>query len=249
MPWVVDLDGVVWLSGRRIPGAPEAIARLRSAGERVVFVTNNSWYRVADVQARLAAAGVPAEGDVLTSAAAAASLLTPGGTAVVCGGPGVVEALEAVGIRVVEEGPADAVVVGGTGRFDYRMLTVAADAARGGARLVATNDDPTYPTTDGLRPGAGSILAAVATAAGVGSEVAGKPFAPMVALTRRELGDVALTVVGDRASTDGRFARLLGARFALVLSGVTSAADLPTDPEADVVAADLATLVEAELAG
>jgi ribonucleotide monophosphatase NagD (HAD superfamily) len=54
--------------------------------------------------------------------------------------------------------------------------------------------------------------------------------------------------VGDRPSTDGRVARALGYRFALVLSGVTRPADLPVDPSPDVVADDLARLVAAELA-
>jgi ribonucleotide monophosphatase NagD (HAD superfamily) len=70
----------------------------------------------------------------------------------------------------------------------------------------------------------------------------------MVALARAAAGDGPLTVVGDRPSTDGAFARALGARFALVLSGVTGADDLPVEPGPDVVAADLATLVTIELA-
>ncbi len=123
-----------------------------------------------------------------------------------------------------------------------------ADVARSGARLIGTNDDPTYPTPAGPVPGGGALLAAVAVAAGVRPEVAGKPHAPMVALARGRAGNGPLTVVGDRPSTDGGFARALGARFALVLSGVTAAEDLPVEPRPDVVAADLATLVTAALA-
>ena len=248
MTWILDLDGVVWLAEEPVPGAAEAVARLRRAGERVLFVTNNSAFRVGDQEAKLAGFGIPAEGHVLTSAAAAATLVEPGHRALVVGGAGVVEALEGRGVVVVEDGPTDAVVVGFTRAFDYERLRVASGAARAGARLIGTNDDATYPTPDGPIPGGGALLAAVAVAAGVRPEVAGKPHAPMAALARAAAGDGPLTVVGDRPSTDGGFARALGARFALVLSGVTAADDLPVDPGPDVVAADLAALVAAELA-
>ena len=97
----------------------------------------------------------------------AAGLLAPGTTAVVLGGDGVLEALAARGVTVVPEGPADAVVVGLTRAFTYDALTIAVTAVRNGARLIGTNEDATYPTPDGLVPGAGAILAAVTTASGV----------------------------------------------------------------------------------
>jgi len=246
--WILDLDGVVWLADEPVPGAAAAVAALRAAGERVLFVTNNSAFRRADQEAKLAGFGIPAAGDVLTSAEAAATLLEPGQRAFVLGGAGIVEALEIRGVEVVGGSPADAVVVGFTRAFDYEALRVAADAARASGRLIGTNDDATYPTPAGPLPGGGALLAAVATAAGVRPEVAGKPHPPMVALARARTGEEPVTVVGDRPSTDGSFARSLGARFALVLSGVTAAADLPVEPAPDVVAADLAALVRTELA-
>lgn len=245
--WVLDLDGAVWLSGEVIPGSAEAVRGLREAGHKVVFVTNNSSAYVRDQEAKLAAIGIEAEGDVMTSALAAASVLEPGTSAVVCGGAGVREALEQRGVRPLTEGPADAVVVGFHQDFDYERLRVAHHAVHHGARLVGTNDDPTLPSSDGPVPGAGAILAAVATAAGVEPEVAGKPYAPMVDLVRAAVGEGDHVVVGDRPSTDGRLARNLGARFCLVFSGATSPDDLPADPEPDAVADDLASLVNAEL--
>lgn len=250
MAWVIDLDGVVWLGREPIPGSADAVARLQDAGQQVVFVTNNAEARVADQEAKLAEAGIIAKGAVLTSAMAAASMLEPGTTALACAGPGVVEALEDRGITVRPEGPVDAVVVGFHHDFDYARLRAAHRAVWQGARLVGTNADPTYPTPDGPIPGAGSILAAVATAAGVEPVVAGKPFPPMAALIREVAGDVPHLVVGDRPTTDGLLAVELGARFGLVLSGVTKAADLEGQELApDRIADDLATLVAAELAG
>ena len=246
MAWILDLDGVVWLSDEPIPGAADAIARLRARGDRVLFVSNNSSARVGDYLAKLQRVGVPSESaDLVTSAQAAATLLEPGQTVLVCAGPGVEEALEARDVRMVRSGKADAAVVGWHRDFDYEGLTRAAQAVMDGARLIGTNDDATYPTPEGPIPGGGAILAAVATAAGVEPTVAGKPHAPMVDLVRARLwSDVdGSTVVGDRPSPDGRFASALGVRFALVLSGVTNEADLPVDPEPAEVAADLASLV------
>ena len=90
-------------------------------------------------------------------------------------------------------------------------------------------------------------MAAIATAAGLAPTIAGKPHAPMVDLLRARLGDEGI-VVGDRPDTDGRFARALGWRFGLVLTGVTAPTDLPVDPEPDLVAVDLAGLVDLLLA-
>jgi HAD superfamily hydrolase (TIGR01450 family) len=220
-----DLDGVVWLARMAIPGAPEAIAALRSSGRRVLFVTNNSYSLVAEQEAALAAIGIPAIGDVITSAQAAAFLVRPGETVLVCGGPGVVEAVTERGATAVSEGDADAVVVGFHRDFDYERMRIASAAARAGARLIATNDDPTYPTPDGPIPGGGAIVAAVSTAAGVAPEVAGKPYRPMADLARERCGSgfsgATAVMVGDRWTTDGLFAAALGCPFALVRSGVT----------------------------
>ncbi|MBC8364806.1 MAG: HAD-IIA family hydrolase [Actinobacteria bacterium] len=256
MAWALDLDGVVWLGTEDIPGAADAVAALQDAGETVLFVTNNSGRRVVDVEAKLAGHGIDARGGVITSGMAAAAMVQPGEVVLGMCGPGAREELEAVGAIVVGEGPADTVVVGFHEDFDYRGLTAGVQAILGGARLLATNEDVTYPAHDGIRPGAGSIVAALVAATGATPEVAGKPHRPMcdVVLGRAgEGGGVAGggvaegIVVGDRPDTDGLLARALGWEFALVLTGVTSEADLPTDPEPDRVAADLASLVKAHL--
>lgn len=241
--FALDLDGVVWLADDPIPGAADAVARLRAAGVPVAFVTNNSAVPVGEVAAKLARHGIDPGDGVVTSAQAAAGLVEPGERALVCGGPGVAEALGARGAEVVRDGDADVVVVGFHRDFDYERLRIAATAVRRGARLVATNDDATYPTPEGPIPGGGAIVAAVATGSGVAPIVAGKPHEPMAALVRQHLGRSGV-MVGDRPDTDGRFARALGYRFALVLSGVTRPDDLPVEPAPDLVAPDLAAVVD-----
>jgi HAD superfamily hydrolase (TIGR01450 family) len=244
-PIICDLDGVIWLSLHAIPGAAEAIARLRAGGHRVLFVTNNSFLVREDVEAALVAVGVPPEGDVLSSAMAAARLVEPGERAFVVGGPGIVQALAARGVEVVREGPADAVLVGFTREFDYDALRRANATIRTGARLIGTNDDATYPTPDGPIPGGGALLAAVAKASGRVPVVAGKPYLPMADLVRAELGGEmdGAVMVGDRQETDGDFAAQLGVPFALVRSGVTPPGAV-VEPAPAFDAPDLAALVD-----
>lgn len=243
MTWLLDLDGVVWLADDPIPGSAGAVAELRSRGQRVVFLTNNSSATVAEYLAKLARVGVETDArDLITSAQAAASLVERGETALVCAGPGVDEALAARGVRTVRDGKADAVVVGWHRDFDFGRLTAAFDAVAGGARLIGTNDDATYPTPSGPLPGGGSILAAVAYASGVEPVVAGKPFAPIVDLLHARVTDAEI-MVGDRPTTDGLLAARIGVPFGLVLSGVTGADNVPSEPPVAHVAADLAALV------
>jgi 4-nitrophenyl phosphatase len=250
---VCDLDGVIWLGDQPIPGSAEAVAALRAAGHRFLFVTNNSFSTARDVEAKLAAFGVPAVGDVVTSGRAAATLVAPGERVLLCAGPGAAEELEAAGAILVsgtsadgDSASIDSVVVGFHRSFDYEEMRRAATAVRSGARLLATNDDATYPTPDGPIPGGGAILAGSATAAGRQPLVAGKPYEAMAALVRSLVSDAIADVVmvGDRLDTDGRFAATIGCRFALVLTGVTTAAEVPTDPAPDFVASDLAALVD-----
>ena len=246
MAWILDLDGVVWLGDTLIPGAVEAISALRSAGERVVFATNFSASPIAVLQQKLERFGIDGRDDVVTSAMAVATLVEPGERVLLCGGAGVREALEARGAVVVDHGEADAVVVGYHDTFDYERLAIAADAARRGARLLATNDDATYPSAHGLLPGTGAILAGIERASGMTAVVAGKPYPPIADLLRARYGPVG-TMVGDRPDTDGRLARVLGYRWALVLSGVTTSLSPAPDPAPDLAAASLSELVAAEL--
>jgi len=245
--WIFDLDGVLWLGGDPIPGSADAVSKVRDGGHRVLFLTNNSSRPVSAIITKLADIGIAADADeVVTSAQAAASLLESGTTALVCAGVGVREALEERGVRGIDEGSADAVIVGYHEGFDYHRLTAAYRAVCGGARLIGTNDDATYPTPDGPIPGGGAILAAVTTATGSDAEVAGKPYEPMAGLVRQRLGDDVdgAILVGDRPSTDGLMARRLEVAFALVLTGVTDAGDIPDDPPPDHVADDLRALVD-----
>ena len=238
---------MVWLTGRPIPGVDEAVALLRGAGVRVLFATNNSSPTRAELRRRLEHCGITAtDADLLSSAHVAAGLLAPGSSALVLGDDGIVEALAARGVTVVPEGPADAVVVGWTTKFTFDAIDRASRAVRAGARLVGTNEDPTFPTPDGLVPGAGALLAAVATAGEAVPLVAGKPHRATADAIVERVGPGELrATVGDRPSTDGALAEQLCIPFALVFSGVTREGDVPAEgaPRPATTAKDLRTLV------
>jgi 4-nitrophenyl phosphatase len=235
---------VIWRGTETVPGAPEAIELLRCDGVPLAFVTNSAARTPRQVAEKLASHGVPdAEGCVITAAMAAAAMVEPGQRVLVVGSDGLRHALTARGAELVESGVIDVVAVGITPDFDYAAMAGAMRAIRSGARFIATNDDATFPDADGLLPGNGALVAAIATCAEKAPEIAGKPHAPIAAFVRERLGDVGI-MVGDRPETDGLFARSVGYDFALVLSGVIGAADLPVEPAPQYVADDLLALVE-----
>ncbi len=244
--WIIDLDGVLWLAGEPIGDVAGAVGTLKAGGSRVVYATNNSAPTVDELLRRLARIGIEAgTEDLVTSARVAASLLQSGMRVHMLAGDGVREALEARGVEIVTDAPCDAAVVGWSRDFDFAALTAVSTVARETGRLIATNADPTHPTPEGLLPGSGALLAAVATASGVTPLVAGKPNPPMVEYIRRHLlaGGETAVMVGDQPGTDGLLAERLDIPFALVDSGVTPAGTPVDDCPVAVRAADLVTLV------
>lgn len=251
---VCDMDGVVYRGDSPIAGAAGAIAALRRQGIQILFCTNNSRATVTDYVAKLAGLGIPVDpADVLTSAVVTAEVLAERGyagkTAIVVGGNGIRSALAAVCISVKDDPgivSADLVVVGWDPEFDYAAMTRASRAVRAGARLIATNDDSTFPASDGLIPGAGAILASIASASGTTAEIMGKPHAPMMdAAADRLAGRNRIAIVGDRPDTDLAGGRARGWHTVLVLSGVTSSDEAARlDPQPDAIVGSLAELVQ-----
>jgi glycerol-1-phosphatase len=251
---VLDLDGVVYLGEEVVAAAPAALDQVRGLGVRVAFVTNNSYRPPDRVVEKLNRLGVKAaEGEVLTSAQAAVRLLGGrdglGGVRVmVVGGPGLRQALEAAGARLVE-GPAwreaEVVAVGFDPELTYARVRDATLAIRAGARFVGSNPDTTLPTPDGFWPGAGATLALLGASTGVRPEVAGKPERALLDTAAAAIGPGPYLMVGDRADTDLDGAHRLGWATALVLSGVTRLVDLPdlTTPP-DHLLADVGGLLD-----
>lgn len=244
---ICDLDGVIYRGRTALPGAPEALQRLKDSGAHVLFVTNNSTRSPTDSAKKIReVTGVEVDPvDVLTSAEASATTLGPEDSPVmVIGESGIVEAVRGRSLELTADpDQARSVVVGLFRDVRYDDIDRAADAVRQGARFVATNTDGTFPTADGMKPGSGAIVAAIAVVAGREPEVCGKPHPPMRDLIKsREVGDE-VWVIGDRVDTDIALADgESGWKSILVLSGVTA----PGDPSggADHVVADFAAAVD-----
>lgn len=233
--FAIDLDGVLWRGERPIAGAPETVNALREAGKRVAFVTNNSSATPEAYAKRLADIGAPSDpADIVTSAHAVAELLPRtvpgirGRLATVIGGEGLRDAVRSTGARVAEDADshdASLVVVGWDRDFTFDRLRAATLAIRSGATFVASNTDATFPAADGLWPGAGAIVAAIATATGVEPMVAGKPETTMLDVAADRLGGGPALAIGDRVETDIAAAQAAGWPSVLVMSGVT---DVPS---------------------
>lgn len=242
---VCDLDGVLYRGDTVLGGVPEALDRLRAAGTRLVFVTNNASQTqdaVAEKITRLTGYRCPTE-DVLTSPMAALPMLRPEDAPIlVVGQAGISRVVIDAGFSTTRSAKeANSVMVGVTPGISYQWITEAADAVRKGGRFIATNLDPTFPIANGYLPGAGAIVAAIATAAGRQPEVAGKPFQPMRDLIKSRLNGP-VWVIGDRLDSDIAMASAEPEWTSiLVLTGSTGPEEDLT--EADHVVADLAAAV------
>ena len=247
---LLDLDGVVYIGPDAVPGAVEAVADARGRGVRVAFVTNNAARPPREVAEHLRELGVHCgDGDVVTSAQAAATLLAadlPAGSPVlVVGGAGLDEALGEVGLRPVgpDEDEPVAVVSGFSPEMTWRLLAEGTYAVRSGLPWVATNLDRTVPTPRGAAPGNGALVRLVADASGREPDrVAGKPERPLLDEALRRTGAGSALFVGDRLDTDVEGARSAGVDCLLVLTGVSTPEQLVTAPaerRPDFVAAEL----------
>lgn len=243
-----DLDGVIYRGSEVLPGAAEALQAVMERGLILRFVTNNATLHRTAVAARLNGMGLPATPtQVLGSAAATAAWLQghvpPGSRVLALGEAGLVQELREAGFHAqhvlphldlglpalsVGEGPVQAVAVGLDRALTYASLAAALQPILEGALFVATNLDTTFPVEGRLLPGGGSIVAAVAAAAGREPEVIGKPGLGMAEALARTTGVAyeSMLLVGDRLDTDIEMGLRVGMRTALVLTGVTREADL-----------------------
>jgi glycerol-1-phosphatase len=219
--FLFDLDGVVYVGDDPLPNAVESLLRLREAGKKLRFLTNNPRLTRKQLARRLAGMGVEAhEEEVVSSGWATALYLREEGigSAYVLGSRGLVAEVLGAGIEVVDRGPCEAAVVGADDLVTYGHIRQASSAVFSGARFVATNADRTYPSPKGLLPGTGAIVAAVQTTTGTEPVVIGKPFPPMfdAALKSAGVGRERAVMIGDSPETDIEGARRAGIPAVLI---------------------------------
>lgn len=235
--FIIDLDGVVYLLHEEIPGSIKTLKYLQDHSIPFVFLTNNSMASPESYSQKLEGFGISVSPrQIVTSPQALMRYLErnydlEGMSAFLIGEEGLKTEIEKSGLDFVsgeEARKADFVIVGLDRRFDFQKLCDAAVAIRNGATFLATNGDVTYPTPQGLLPGAGSIVAAISAASGGEPYVAGKPNPIMIelALERMGVSGREALMIGDRLETDIEAGLRAGVDTMLVLSGVSSEKDV-----------------------
>ncbi|QKW06708.1 HAD family hydrolase [Streptomyces sp. NA04227] len=233
--WLTDMDGVLIHEGVPIPGADAFVKRLRESGKPFLVLTNNSIYTARDLHARLRRMGLDVPVDnIWTSALATAKFLDdqrPGGTAYVIGEAGLTTALHDIGYVLTDADP-DYVVLGETRTYSFEAMTKAVRLINAGSRFICTNPDETGPSTEGPLPATGSVAALITKATGKEPYFAGKPNPLMMRTGLNAIGahSESSAMIGDRMDTDVLAGLEAGMETFLVLTGLTSEADVEKYP-------------------
>jgi glycerol 3-phosphatase-2 len=250
---LLDLDGCVWVQDACVPGTPEAVSELRSAGKTISFLTNDARHSPEEYVRKLWSLGLKASlEEVVTVGAAIQYALAgrlPGSTAYVIGAAAIFRHVSESGHRIVNgtqhATTADVVVVAGHDDFSFAELRDATQAVLAGAEMIAAGRDRTYPVNGGQWPGTGALVAALEYATERTARIVGKPDRLMFSTALDRLGPGRALMIGDRLDSDLAGAAAAEIDAAIVLSGVTTReqAEAATKPAPVAIAADLRDLV------
>lgn len=229
---VLDMDGVVWAGAETLPGTPDFFLFLQQRNIPYALATNNSSKNIAEYVARLNSLGVPVTADnIITSGTVTAEAMTrqyPVGTPIyVIGSESLIQLLTSHGY-VFDPEQAKVVVVGLDITLTYEKLRIAGQRILAGADFIGTNGDVNIPTATGLAPGNGSIIAALQSMTGHAPRLMGKPEPIMfqIALERLKTPAKSTLMIGDRLDTDIDGAKRAGLQTAMVLTGVSTRAEV-----------------------
>ncbi len=248
---ILDIDGVLWKGEIPIGNLERIFTKIIENSINYCFVTNNSSKSISEYTKKFKKFRIPVNEDqFFTSGQVAADLLGErfpgGGNVFIIGMDGLVRNLSKRGFMNSDENPL-AVVVGLDQNVTYKKLQTATRLIRQGALFIGTNGDKTFPTPEGLAPGAGSLLAALVTSTNIEPEVIGKPQPTIFlkALDFLRLSPNETLVIGDRLETDIAGGQSVGCKTALVLSGVTTRAMAEKwFPPPDMIAENLTGIIE-----
>ena len=258
--WIFDMDGVLYRGAETLPGVQELFDELGRREVRFMLATNNSMATPAMYVERLAGMGITTTSEtILTSAMATRQYLMdhigPSARLHVLGMPALTEQLDSLDdfdfVDPDVETP-DAVVVGLDREVTYDKLRRAHKAIQDGALFIATNADVTLPTEQGLVPGCGALIAALAASTGRRPVVIGKPEVHLLDAAVAAMGvpATACVMVGDRLDTDIAAGHASGMVTVMVLTGVSrreEIAEVAIKP--DLVFTDLPAVLEAMFVG
>ncbi len=265
--YLIDLDGVVYRGETLLPGAKEFVAWLDSTHKKYLFLTNNSFASEVQVIAKLARLGIITDASHVLGAAQAAvkniARRFPNGTVYVVGEQPLLEIVRSYGLYVFEQAQqptkvpaqpdapashlAEAVLVGLDRSFDYKKLTGAVTAIRGGATFIAINRDPLLPIEGDLVPGCGAMVAAIEAASSTQPEVIGKPQPTLLQEAMRTLESQPdeTVMIGDGLDTDIAGGLAAKTHTLLVLSGKDSRKEVAISPfTPEYIYEDLAAVMQ-----
>lgn len=233
---IIDMDGVLWQGDLPMPGLHEFFDVLRQRQIKFVLATNNNTQTPEGFVQKARKLGVEVSPEQVVTASIATvhylRLHYPAGSRIYVVGEAALKGLISEAGFTLADTDVAAVVATMDRQLTYEMLKRATLLIRAGADFIGPNPDTAYPTPEGLVPGGGAIVAAIAASSGRQPLIMGKPESWIfrISMERMQLGVEDVASLGDRFETDIAGGQRLGMKTILVLSGVTTAAELDSSP-------------------
>lgn len=236
--YVFDMDGTVYMEDTVFPFAVDFIHKLKNAGKRILFFTNNASKNVSVYFEKLNRMGFGVtEDEILSSADVCTAFLNKyrrGKSVYLLGTPALFEHFEKHSVPLCKDGEnPDIVVVSFDTTLTYEKLNNACRFIRGGAEFLSTHPDFNCPVKDGYIPDSGAICAAVTASTGKTPRYFGKPYAEtaemICSITGVDKND--MCIFGDRLYTDIALGKANGITSVLVLTGEATKEDADSAPE------------------
>ncbi|HSG30618.1 MAG TPA: HAD-IIA family hydrolase [Thermodesulfobacteriota bacterium] len=251
--FLIDLDGVIYVGDSPTYKAAQVITKLTKAGKEVIFITNDPRRSSVGYCKKLKSIDINIPANYIVTSASALSrhietkYNTKSKTAFVVGSDNLKKEVQRTGLKLItkiSKVNSDFVIVGGHNKVDYNDIKKATLCIRAGAKFFATNNDPYYPTHEGLVPATGALVAAIETASSAKATVVGKPKRIMFDIAKNLLSsNKKVAVIGDRLDTDIAGGKRAGCSTILSLTGSTKAEEIKSSKtKPDFVIRDLSFL-------
>lgn len=235
--FLLDMDGVIYKGSQPIPGSVDTINLLYSRNKKIIFLTNNPSGSEVDYKRKLQNMGIKADSDqIITSVKSLCHYLTgrirniSSRSAYVIGSRHLKNSVGKTKIKRIspKADGADYVIMGGHTDFNYNEVHHASRFIRNGAKLIATNRDPYYPSKHGLSPGTGALLSSIEISGGKKAVITGKPekYIFQLCIKPMRIKKNRVVIIGDSLKTDILGGVNYGIHTVLTLSGITGTKEL-----------------------